>query len=1344
MLSPKFMFLRLTHTGLMQDGRPNLSSVLIKDMDSGYEYQSRRSPQYVPVGSYIDVPLTSKSLYSYQYGDIYKFVEEGVITADTFMQFKDLNDYGGLAGTGINLALVINNIQRIGNILKLVVLQADSAGYIVGEQITISGLVGAYLSLNGTYTINTVSKGTNLAGPSPAHYLIQTTSVGGNIAAANQAGLVLLPDGKTRVQIRGSGDAGGLGAESSIYVGGQANIIGGIDPTYIQFTPIADSDAPDGSLYINSSGSVVFKDVSGEVVGFGVIVDLADPTPTDDRDHGFPLGKRWINTTTNTQFVSVDDTPGFAIWANTTINPITTPTADRVPKAYGTGLLDPGWTAKAQTITVSSSGADFTSVKAACDSILDSSAIKPYAVLVYPGVYTEDPFTIPSFVSVFGAGSYIDVRLAAANNNAHFITSSPDAFIGSLGIQGPTGVGFSAIHHTSVSLAPFGISQCIFYSGYYCIYVNPVGYGLVNMCYTFIYDEGTAIENFIRVENQGSVISQLCDATIYTGSLSRALYVSGVNAQAIFDSCTINSAGTIGLYVDDGAQVRCNTSTFRSGDTAIWVGPSGASEFFGNSDIVRRGGYTTDIRVDSVTATVSYTGQLSKSKIVLVPGATFSGSITDPDPADFGQAVFGELYLGDSDNYVPLGTYSRDTISTGWATGGVVSRNAGGGLLVDVSAGHGYAFNGSDAIEVIWTPALAYALTDNSTNYIYVHHTGVISHSVSYPDYTDNIRLAIAYTQGGVIISLVDYKLPLPQLRNQLHTYHEDVIGPISNSGCAATIHTPPSLQLDVDGGTFFIVDYERTVTASSPITFTYWYRTAGGWLHTLAQASINVLKYDDGTGVLHNLTALKFKKELLYVTDTNEYHIVYGQAEYNSQIDAEAAGNPISPDFLQSRTLRVASIVVEQGAAAIASVTDQRPRLGQFASVAGAVTVHADLAGLGSDDHLQYLFANGTRALMGDLDLDSNDILNVGTLNGVTVESHNARHILGGADEIDGDKAGIDFSPTNYVPDNTDPLAPSVNHLTAHLKGIDNLSGDHDSRHILGGADEIDGDKVDIDIIPSYYTPDNTDPLAPNVDHLGAHLKGIDNQLNTINTLASDHDSRHILGGADEIDGDKVDIDITPSYYTPDNSDPLAPNVDHLGAHLKGIDNQLNTINLLAGDHNPRHITGGADIIDGDQLNITFSPSNYTRTTTVEAPTVNDLTAHLKGIDALLIFGKNYTSASSVGISASSSITYADKVTISTPAITGTLLVQWSIQISSNSNARPTKIRIQNTTDAVTLVSEMSEISQSNSIYTTRSGMFEFTAAGVAKTLALQFAANAAGQNTNVREANLILWRVS
>ena len=59
---------------------------------------------------------------------------------------------------------------------------------------------------------------------------------------------------------------------------------------------------------------------------------------------------------------------------------------------------------------------------------------------------------------------------------------------------------------------------------------------------------------------------------------------------------------------------------------------------------------------------------------------------------------------------------------------------------------------------------------------------------------------------------------------------------------------------------------------------------------------------------------------------------------------------------------------------------------------------------------------------------------------------------------------------------------------------------------------------------------------------------------------ILDDHASGHITGGDGEIDGDKLDIDWDPSNYTPDTSPTEVDSLDNLTAHLKGIDDEFGT----------------------------------------------------------------------------------------------------------------------------------------------------------------------------------------
>lgn len=78
------LIIRLTHTGLYADGRPNVSPVQVTDLDVGYENQHRKVPVYVPPGGYIDINASSRSMLSYEQGGILKFTNVGVLQSQMF------------------------------------------------------------------------------------------------------------------------------------------------------------------------------------------------------------------------------------------------------------------------------------------------------------------------------------------------------------------------------------------------------------------------------------------------------------------------------------------------------------------------------------------------------------------------------------------------------------------------------------------------------------------------------------------------------------------------------------------------------------------------------------------------------------------------------------------------------------------------------------------------------------------------------------------------------------------------------------------------------------------------------------------------------------------------------------------------------------------------------------------------------------------------------------------------------------------------------------------------------------------------------------------------------------
>lgn len=114
-------------------------------------------------------------------------------------------------------------------------------------------------------------------------------------------------------------------------------------------------------------------------------------------------------------------------------------------------------------------------------------------------------------------------------------------------------------------------------------------------------------------------------------------------------------------------------------------------------------------------------------------------------------------------------------------------------------------------------------------------------------------------------------------------------------------------------------------------------------------------------------------------------------------------------------------------------AVTDTPTTIAGY-GITDAVKNHSNLSNLTVDDHPQYLLTNGGRALTGSLDMGSQQIINAGQVNGVTVTAHAARHLPTGADPL------------------TTAAASSLSNSTTNTVGTANSLARSDHTHAITG----------------------------------------------------------------------------------------------------------------------------------------------------------------------------------------------------------------------------------------------------------------------------------------------------
>jgi len=669
----------------------------------------------------------------------------------------------------------------------------------------------------------------------------------------------------------------------------------------------------------------------------------------------------------------------------------------------------------ANRIVVAKSGGDFQTINPAILEAAGADSDNPVTIAVYPGKFATDPFTLPSYVAIESHGGPQFCILETTDNANHFITGSPSSWITGLGIKGPTGTGKAAVYYDAESVTPFFMRYLLIRAGYYGIWGNqaPAGSGgsrgvmhVFNCSNEYI---GLATQEFIKASGYANITSKFSGWTNGpSGALvSRNFSAEGPEAELYLHLCQSRALGAAsGVYVDNGGYAKLKAMSLNKGISALHIGPNGSgSKIESTGSHIRTGNFTDDFKIEAAGGIISFDGgHADKNSLNIVAGGILNAAFGDDTPGEEGFVIDGEIWVGSQGASIPLATYAHEVYGTGWISGGVVSRNSAPSLNVDVTSGVGYINDGVKITRVSWSAAGPIALIPNATNWIYVADTGVILASASKPDPLTVVILAVVETNATAVVLTSRHVDRSPQSFVNRRLYTERVMGPLVVDGTVATIHAAPSLQIAVDSGNHYTANVLRSTVGGAPITFSYWYRDgSGGWVKTIGNTTVEPGNIDTKTGSPTTMAGGKYKKDLLFVSfgDGTEYHIIYGQEEFNTQLDAESGNNPTAPSIVLTEALRVAGVVCQEATTAITSLVDQLPRMGQFSSGSTSVTDHGLLSGLSDDDHPQYHRTDGSRVMTGNLDMGTNQIVNVGNVDGISVSIHQARHRIGGLDPL-------------------------------------------------------------------------------------------------------------------------------------------------------------------------------------------------------------------------------------------------------------------------------------------------------------------------------------------------------
>ncbi len=666
----------------------------------------------------------------------------------------------------------------------------------------------------------------------------------------------------------------------------------------------------------------------------------------------------------------------------------------------------------AHTITVSSSGAQFTSIKDAIEQAVaeGASASQAFLVDVYPGTYFEDPMTVPSGVLVNGLTNNMFTVVVIANNANEDLFTCTGGTLAGIEISGVSDVAKALVRCSIVDVLVVlhGVS---FQNCSQGLVVSNGASALLTNVAIALDGLGQSVTTGLTVTGSGSYIGisggyfSVPSALIpfYASNPIQTVIRVADSGRLVINAATFSVAYKTTdadvFLCDGGSATHILSCEIRDGGTGAHIGSSGT-----NTTIKVQGGIWENNNLngksDSSTGIFLVSAAADDFKFEPVAGTILSGFIQSQATAR-SYLVGDASYRFSSGKEADLEEFFHDQASTGLAYDGYVTD--GGGLFADVFQGHGWVVRHGitphDVFDVAWDGYMVPLIANVTNHVVYDSATEGLIAQVATPS-ESQILLATAVTDSTDIRFLHQTRRIVHNTTRILDDYLLQTRKIALKSGLNVTAGSD-GYKIDVDSGSWYRATDEITYTGATDALFSYFYG-ANGVSEIASQTDFDDGYYDD-SGVLTSLSDGYYKTDTVYVTSDGRISVIYGTSEYETLVLATAALTANSPTFIQETACVLANVICEKNAG-IVDIIDKRPDPNAATAATGGgggVTAHGALSGLANDDHTQYLLGSGSRAMSGNLNLGSNNITTVGTVDGVTVSAHASRHNPGAIDAL-------------------------------------------------------------------------------------------------------------------------------------------------------------------------------------------------------------------------------------------------------------------------------------------------------------------------------------------------------
>jgi hypothetical protein len=566
---------------------------------------------------------------------------------------------------------------------------------------------------------------------------------------------------------------------------------------------------------------------------------------------------------------------------------------------------------QSQMVHVATSGAPFTSIQAAIDSITDASVSKPYVVHIAPGIYTEN-ITLKDYV-------YLENGISGGVKIVGTVTAT--GLTGSSGIRGCT-LEFTPTMDGQAVLTQSGGGFYLTDTDIYTVGTADFATtGLSLSCTTGIslfnstvFDRrsGNITKNYIGMSCAGTGVYGIFNASVS----ARGAYTAGTHALvsltqtgsftmsggALIFGGTATFSGTVrGISVTSisaspritsGVQIRL---TGTSGGTAVGFRLAASGDDFQHvNSVVFIDGFTSEYVTDTATGDVQKIWLNSVNKDIPKTGS----GIAIITPYDKSESGFVEFAGNPAEG---------STTFWSWASPNLTVSLAGAGSV--------------KGAPVTWAASQSIALTDLATNYIYMNSAGVIQKTTASSEalYTGNILLLQAWRDGTNAL-VVKENHPLKFTSAVSHAWHRLFGVLLEGTGAQINILSSASRTIEILGDDVLTDHGLDTTIPAAPgtaATFSFVYTGTAGAARLQATQNTFGDWIDSGTSAPGTITNNRYVVHRVGVTKNNlnattpQYISIIPTAEYSTLSQAQAAisAGSIQPFPTEIKNLETAQL---------------------------------------------------------------------------------------------------------------------------------------------------------------------------------------------------------------------------------------------------------------------------------------------------------------------------------------------------------------------------------------------------------------------------------------------------